>query len=323
MAGLTIRRLAWIRSSRRGIWSCTRGFSRSASFTLSVFSWNVSRGAGWRQALPVGYLPALAGIGIFLAAGVSDLIWHELFGIESNVEALLSPTHLGLAVGVVLIQSGPLRAAALRRNWPLDRWSRALPPLLCATLMLTALTYMTQFINPLGLTGAAADYRAEHGRVTPSLDIGGMLLHTALLVGTLLLVTRRWRWPTGSITLIVGLNAAMMVFVCYDTLAPDPIWLILAAFAAGAGSELTFHLLRSAPEVTRVRAFAVMTPVLFSLFYYLTLIVAGGGIWWSVHLWTGAIVLAGIAGLLVSVLLVPPGWLQLQPAEQVEPQLGD
>ena len=72
-----------------------------------------------------------------------------------------------------------------------------------------------------------------------------------------------------------------------------------------------------------MRVFAVVTPVLFSLFYYLTLIVAGGGIWWSVHLWTGAIVLSGITGLLVSLLLMPPAWLQAPLAEQAEPQVGD
>jgi hypothetical protein len=293
------------------------------SFTLSVFSWNVSRGATWRTALPAGYLPVLVGVGIFLASGVGDLIWHELFGIESNVEALLSPTHLGLAVGVFLIQSGPIRAAALRAGRSLDRWSRALPPLLSATLMLTTLTYMTQFVNPLGLTGAAIDYRDEHGRVTSSLDLGGMLLHSALVAGALLLVTRRWRWPLGSITLIVGLNAAMMIFVCYDTLAPHPLWLLLAAVAAGAGGELAYQMLRSAPEITQVRVLAVVTPVLFSLFYYLTLIVAGGGIWWSVHLWTGAIVLSGVAGLLVSVLVLPPSWLQPPLGEQAVPQTGD
>ena len=30
------------------------------------------------------------------------------------------------------------------------------------------------------------------------------------------------------------------------------------------------------------------------------------GVWWSVHLWAGTIVLTGLAGLLLSMLLVPP-----------------
>ncbi|HUG15667.1 MAG TPA: hypothetical protein VMM78_11700, partial [Thermomicrobiales bacterium] len=229
------------------------GLVAVGSFTLTAFARNISRGVRWTQALPAGYLPSVAGIGIFLAAGIGDLIWHELFGIESNVEALLSPTHLGLALGVVLILAGPLRAAGQRRHWTLDGWPRAGPPLLSATLTLTALTYMTQFINPLGLSGAAVNYHAEHGRVNPGLEIGGMLLHGALLVGALLLVTRRWTLPTGGVTFIVGMNATLMIFVCYETLAPHPAWLILAAFAAGACGELGLRLLRSAPDMLRVR----------------------------------------------------------------------
>ena len=54
----------------------------------------------------------------------------------------------------------------------------------------------------------------------------------------------------------------------------------------------------------------------------ITLIVAGGGIRWSVHLWTGAIVLSGITGLLVSMLLLLPAWLQAPLLEQTAPQVG-
>jgi hypothetical protein len=32
----------------------------------------------------------------------------------------------------------------------------------------------------------------------------------------------------------------------------------------------------------------------------------GGGVWWSVHVWAGAIAFGGIAGLLLSYLAVPP-----------------
>jgi len=44
--------------------------------------------------------------------------------------------------------------------------------------------------------------------------------------------------------------------------------------------------------------------VLYSL-YFLTLLFLGG-VWWPIPLWTGAIALSGIAGLLVSYLIVPP-----------------
>ncbi|MEZ4662017.1 MAG: hypothetical protein R2911_31085 [Caldilineaceae bacterium] len=47
---------------------------------------------------------------------MGDLIWHELFGIEQDFEALISPTHLMLGAGLALIVSGPLRAALARPN---------------------------------------------------------------------------------------------------------------------------------------------------------------------------------------------------------------
>ena len=62
------------------------------------------------------------------------MIWHEIFGVETGVEALLSPTHLMLALGGSLMVSGPFRvwlASALRPGSPdvqVDR-SAASPPL--------------------------------------------------------------------------------------------------------------------------------------------------------------------------------------------------
>lgn len=42
------------------------------------------------------------------------MLWHSRFGIEAGIEALLSPTHLVLALGGMLMVSGPLRAAGFR-----------------------------------------------------------------------------------------------------------------------------------------------------------------------------------------------------------------
>jgi len=59
-----------------------------------------ARGAPWGRALPPGYGLSLAGAGVFAASGVGDLLWHLLFGIEARMEALLSPTHVGLTLGL-------------------------------------------------------------------------------------------------------------------------------------------------------------------------------------------------------------------------------
>src|SRR5689334_11553280 len=62
-------------------------------FTSAAYARNLVRGYAWPRLLPAGYGLSLAGSVVFLAGGVLDMAWHELFGAEVNLEALLSPTH--------------------------------------------------------------------------------------------------------------------------------------------------------------------------------------------------------------------------------------
>ena len=91
------------------------GFFAVAGFLCLAWIRNRLRGYPWLRALPAGYELSLVGALIFAVGGVGDVIWHILLGIEVDVEALLSPTHLLLALGGTLILSGPLRAAWRRR----------------------------------------------------------------------------------------------------------------------------------------------------------------------------------------------------------------
>jgi hypothetical protein len=61
---------------------------------------------------------SLLGFMIFALGGGVDFAWHTLFGFEADEEALLSPAHLLLATGAILLTSGPLRAAC----WPMCCW---------------------------------------------------------------------------------------------------------------------------------------------------------------------------------------------------------
>src|SRR5215212_3495557 len=90
------------------------GFASAAGVLVSVVVANRVRGYPWREAVPTGYGYALLGTGLFAAAGVGDMIWHVMLGIESNIEALLSPTHIVLAFSAGLLVSGPFCAAWVR-----------------------------------------------------------------------------------------------------------------------------------------------------------------------------------------------------------------
>ena len=50
------------------------------------------------------------GVIVFGAGGIGDMVWHVAFGVEAGLEALLSPTHLVLLAGGILLLTSPLRA---------------------------------------------------------------------------------------------------------------------------------------------------------------------------------------------------------------------
>jgi Tol biopolymer transport system component len=104
---------------------------------------------GWRVELPDGFGLSLVGVLIFGLGGLADMVWHTLFGVEASTAALLSPTHLLLAVGGSLLVCGPLRAAWRRFELSDSRWSgNWVAVLVSATGLLSMLTFMTQFANP-------------------------------------------------------------------------------------------------------------------------------------------------------------------------------
>ncbi len=100
--------------------------------------------------MPVGYGLSLVGLLIFVVGGVGDLLWHELFGFEHDLEALLSPSHLVLALSGALMVAGPFRSAwhrpdvqsppSLGTQWPM---------LVSMALLLSLFTFFTQFAHPL------------------------------------------------------------------------------------------------------------------------------------------------------------------------------
>jgi hypothetical protein len=133
-----------------------------------------------------------------------------------------------------------------------------------------------------------------------ALGIVSFLLQTGLMMGLALLLVRRWTLPLGSLTLVFTLNAALMSFM------RDQYRFIPSAALAGLAADLLQRWLQPfGVRCERLRLFAFAVPVCYYVFYYGTLLVTQG-LGWSVHLWTGSIVLAGVVGLLLSYLIVPP-----------------
>ena len=83
--------------------------------------------------------------------------------------------------------------------------------------------------------------------------------------------------------------------------------LIAVAILGGMAADLLLWRLRpSTARPAAFRLFAVAVPTIVYGLYFLVLQLTGDGVWWTVHLWAGAIGMAGVVGLLMSFLVVPP-----------------
>ncbi len=259
-------------------------------------------GNRWTQAIPTGYELSLLGVAIFGVSGIGDLTWHIIFGIERSTEALLSPTHLGLALGIGLALSGPLRAA-WRRSGGTPSWRQLGPAILSLTFTFSLLTFFTVYASPLITPWPIIDTSNS-----PNRGITDILLITALTMGCVLLALRRWRLPFGTFAFMFGLNGALMVVFSPNSLLVS----VPTALLGGLAADIAYRILQpSLDQTTSVRLFAFLVPVMFYALYFVDLAIVGpiifqGGIIWSVPFWAGAPVIAGITGFLLSYVMIPP-----------------
>jgi hypothetical protein len=273
------------------------GYTANAALLTFTFVRNRLQGQRWSEAIPDGYQLALLGVPVFAIAGVGDLIWHTLFGFEVGIEPLLSPTHLLLAFSAILIMSGPLRAA-MRRDTPVEsqNWATLLPAILSMTAVLSVFTFFTSFVNPFVQTWTL-QATFDEGK---ELGIASVLCLAGIQMGLVLVALRRWKLPMGTLTLVFTINVALMgVF-------NDNYPLIPVATLAGLIADLLLWWLKPStarPEALRLFAFSV--PVIFYLCYFVPIILTIG-ITWKIHLWLGSCIMAGLIGLGLSYLMVPP-----------------
>lgn len=292
------------------------GFVILAAFLAWTLFTNHRKGYAWRKAIAPGYETSVLGAAIFAVGGVGDLIWHTLFGIEKGIEGNISPSHLTLALGGMLLFSGPLRSAWRRVSSDgIERWGGILPALLALTYQFSLLSFFMQYASPIVQSRADLNVTTVILYIVPNgptlendlstrLGVVSILVSAGISMGVVLLAVRRWRLPVGSFALMYAINGLLMSFLAQSS----PV-IEVAIFSALLGLIVDLFNLALKPSVTRVgalRAFAFIVPALNYLVYFGVLLLINGAIWWSVHLWTGTIVEAGFVGLLLSYLVVPP-----------------
>lgn len=277
--------------------------------TVLTTTWvrNLMRGHVWLRALPRGYMLSLLGFVLFGAGGLLDFTWHSLFGFEVGVEPLLSPPHLLLGTGAVLVTSGPLRSVWQRTTPDMQRGWRALGPgLLTLFGVLSTGTFFMQFANIFGHAhNFVASRSGTNLYIWDSALVGYVLYPALLMMFSVLLALRRWELPRGALLLFLGGSAALM-FIMTEAYNGEYIQVLIAGIGGALIAEVLYAVLK--PSVERVgalRLFAFSVPFIVFVLALGSLLLTVG-ITWRIHMWLGAPFLAGIAALGMSFLLAPP-----------------
>jgi len=287
------------------------GVVAAAIVHFGTVCFNVGRGYPLSEAIPPGYQYAMLGLGVALIGGGLDLVWHTLFGVEANIEALLSPTHAILVIGFVLVFSGPFRA--LWERMPRGakvNWRQGFPAVMSLTIVTMLLTAYFDYLSPWSGAWASNRYAAIPVLTGPdpfvwspsefaiALGVSATIVSGAFLVGLVLFVNRQLCLPLGSWTLILVLSTAIA-----ETFR-DEFRLVPVAFVGGLLFDLVARYVLKPGVWLAKYAYAFAMPVVLFTAYYVALFLTGG-VWWSAHVVVGSVVMAGGGGLIIAYLLKP------------------
>lgn len=284
------------------VWHFTlyAGYAMSAG-TLILWTHVRRQGQGrWMDAVPAGHVLTLLGVLLFLGGGAMDLLWHETFGFEKDIEGLISPSHLILAVGMSLMFSGGIRHWFARHSSD-DRtgfW-RSIPLLVAMVSTLGQWTFLTQYARytDFNATGPLPP-DSFYILCTQSISFLGILLFSALFTGLVATVIRRVRLPFGALTFILTVQFLALGYIRFGC------WLAIAAAVAGLIGDILVLQLKPQRSNSGLLWISFAVPAVLYAGVFLILDTEPGGLWWSLHLWTGVPFFAGIAGLLTGLVAV-------------------
>lgn len=291
------------------------GFAANALW----IGWLISR--QWRAgrigfaAIPQGYHLGALGVVIFGIGGVGDMLWHMSLGIEKNIAALLSPTHLLLFLGGSLMYASPFLAAWTSPDPAEDApgFKAFLPALTSLTLMTTFASFMHMYLWSLFQNYPSQTYVATITQRYPaalrpltylsqSAGLQGVLITNAILLAPVLLMLRRWRLPFGAVTFLFTVNTTMMAVLAAFRGAD----VIIVALLAGLATDAMITIVQPwANGAWAFRTIAVAAPLVLWTLRFLLLQV-DSGVAWSLELTAGITVMAALSGLALSLLMAPP-----------------
>lgn len=267
------------------------GFLATAAWLVHVAWKRLDGSRSLFDAAPRAHRAALYGIVVFAIGGMGDAVWHTVFGVETSLDALLSPTHLMLWLGLLTISSTPLRAAWTDRNHDDATTMRKFGPVLTsAVLTLSGIAFFFEYLwMPVDAFRPRIRYVAGvMGEFDAAFGVAGIIISTAVMMGAVLLLTRRWTAPFGTVTVLLTVTNVLMAIGFDNDLEALPAVLI-----AGLVGDLLVRV-----DASRQLLAAGIPLVLWSS-YFVQVGRLDAGLGWPPEIWGGAIFFAVLVGLVL------------------------
>lgn len=241
--------------------------------------------------LPTGYRGAVLGLTIFAVGGAVDMLWHTLLGIEASIDALLSPPHL------VLLTGGLLMTSTAWRSQRASSTTATVPELISLTSAVALAGFFLNYLSPFNWAGPLLPFE-QHDDGLVAAWIADLLVTTVLVLLPLLWQLRDGRHRIGTLAVPV---AAIGIG---DAVALSRDWegsILLAGVAGATVGALVADVLLARlsgiwkawvyglPAVTAAAALLIWAGHLIG--YAIV-----GTVLWPVTLWAGSLVLTAFAG---------------------------
>ncbi|MGI9599287.1 MAG: hypothetical protein ACR2QK_24200 [Acidimicrobiales bacterium] len=287
-----------------------------------------------RASIPDGYQLAVLGLGLFAIGGVGDGFWHTILGVETGIDALLSPTHLLMLFGMLAGATAPIRAAWRDPALPIEVTSlrRFLPVVLSAGVATTGVAFFFLYANGFSNWRMQNPYIPDQSDAVVTGGILSTLASTVILLGPVMFILRRWRPPAGTFTVIFGIVGVFMAGLD----AYRYPWQILAPVAGGLVADWVVRRPELADRIVdrsggdndpappidqelRRRAWVLGLAVPLVMWTVSTAATAvAWAVRWPPELWVGQIVMAMLLGFGLAIMSHPPS----RPRGLTEPASG-
>ena len=285
-------------------------------FLFFLFGRGVSQGRQWNRALPDGYTGSLAAAIVFGAALITDPFWPSAASNNTlGLDLLFTPPNIVKITAAAVMVSGPLRSAARR-----GERVASLGTLVSAALLLSVFTFATQFVHPLIDPWSSSDPTQVPATVpfwvAQNLGVSALLIQTAILAATALLLNSTFRLRPGAMTLVLTINGILV------TMTKTHFYLLPVMIVTGLAGDTWLAWSSRRADRPSASLCAVIAGA-FALTYMIELQIIGTA--WNWSLWAGVILAATMlswmigtvlrAGLPAQVGAAPPAQLAAVPLE--------